>query len=128
MSDSTRPWNVGEALVEFEQIIPAHTCQGEGCEHPGGMYLFVSDDPESVTVSSGSHRLSPHVVLQAFVKLIDTMFQDSRPEDMPAMLAWAHGREAMKQAVEIVPAPGDVSFNIEAILNDINEKYGESNG
>jgi len=120
-----------ERFKDYLEANPEHDCPAEGCVHGPSYYLMVlpSADgaPDGYRVSSETHNITPDAVAQSFIEAFDRSVQDSKPDDMPASLAWTYGRELIKKLAEEIEPPGDISSNIaEFIHRMMDDLRGES--
>ncbi len=123
----SREWNTQEGLNVLDKNVPTHECDPENCEHESGFFLYIvgEKDGGDVSVISGTHRASPHMVIEGMISTIDALFMDSRPEGMPPSIAWSHGREALRKAIEESSPPPDIAFSLAEFIKQMQENSGD---
>lgn len=103
--------------IEIPEIIPPHNCIGDGCEYGAAMNFFAADDGEGgINTSVTLHGLTMNQVAETLVRLFDGVAAES--SEIPPVIAWARGREAMRQAIENSPAPEDAHNFIRGMMGE----------
>lgn len=124
----TTNWEPQEALDQFEAEVPPHECEQDGtCGHGGAFFLFVAEekDTDEVMMVSGTHAASPHMVIEALIRTVDAMFLASKPDEMPTSVAWSHGRETLRRAIEEATPPPEISSGLADFITQMQTMMQE---
>lgn len=116
-------FNLEEATQEFlEEHIPTHEC-GDECDKGEGFFLLMHmGEDQVIHTSTGTHHMDPTTVIQAFIQWLDGAFIRNKPEAMPAVMAFEQGREMLRQAIEGLAPPADVSMGLDRFLQEMAER------
>lgn len=114
--------------IGIPEIIPNHECDGE-CEYPATLALIaMQTGPEAmVDTTTVVHNISIATAAETLVKMFDQIIQETAPEGIPPLIAFARGREFLRESIEKTAAPGDVSANLDEFTKmfDSSETEGD---
>lgn len=113
-----------EAFERYLHEIPDHECSPD-CPYPSGFALVVTKQDDHGVAQVITHKMSAGEVAYSFIVAWEEQVQETRPDDMPPAIAFAHGREALRAMIDDVPPPGDISANLSDVIQDFLRGRGE---
>lgn len=118
--------SVGENLA---QHIPPHDCTNDDdCPYPAGLIFSVTKHDGFGSSEISVHKMSPSEVAAALVTTWDHEILESKPDEIPAVIAFASARELLRKAVDTLPPPPDVAAEIDDITTSLAAREEEEDG
>lgn len=109
----------------FREHLPMdHECLGEDCPYPEGMHMLVIKDPahpdeDNAYISNFFvHGIDPGRLVSACIDFVDNAFQQNKPDDVPAMIAFTRGRDLIRAALEQLPPPPNVAAEVASFTDE----------
>lgn len=113
MEETDQAWN------KFRAAIPEHVCEdANDCPHPEGFYVLLYEDKENGTLEQDVmlHGMSLDGLAKALVATFDKVVEGLAPDHIPAFVAFARGRDLLRQVLESEAAPPDASQGLQDLL------------